>query len=76
MQQVFLLDLFGWLGVLPGIRPSEAEVVDYKEFVAWLTNRSAQYTVGTDGWMTPFDLKTLWLGFEDRSQSSLAAAFF
>eukprot|EP00913_Durusdinium_trenchii_P010373 g9726.t1 len=34
-------------------------VVDYKEFVAWLTNRSAQYTVGTDGWISPFDLKTM-----------------
>lgn len=34
-------------------------VIDYREFVGWLTNRLAQYTVGDDGWITDFDLKGL-----------------
>mmetsp|Transcript_73504 Transcript_73504/g.172163 ORF Transcript_73504/g.172163 Transcript_73504/m.172163 type:complete len:505 (+) Transcript_73504:53-1567(+) len=34
-------------------------VIDYREFMGWLTNRLAQYTIGDDGWITDFDLKEL-----------------
>eukprot|EP00931_Biecheleriopsis_adriatica_P077918 TRINITY_DN51395_c0_g1_i1.p1 TRINITY_DN51395_c0_g1~~TRINITY_DN51395_c0_g1_i1.p1 ORF type:complete len:554 (-),score=139.18 TRINITY_DN51395_c0_g1_i1:29-1690(-) len=34
-------------------------IIDFKEFVAWITDRQAQSTVGEDGWIEKFDLKSL-----------------
>ncbi|CAE7248778.1 epsE [Symbiodinium natans] len=42
---------------MQGLQTSPSQVIDYREFVGWLTNRVAQYTVGDDGWITDFDLK-------------------
>jgi len=34
-------------------------LIDFKEFVGWLTDREADRTVGNDGWIEKFDIHTL-----------------
>ncbi|CAE7193604.1 unnamed protein product, partial [Symbiodinium pilosum] len=45
--------------LLAVIDTNQDGLIDFREFVAWITDRRADRTVGNDGWIERFDVKTL-----------------
>ena len=45
--------------LLAVIDKNQDGLIDYKEFVGWLTDREADRTVGKDGWIEAFDIQAL-----------------
>ena len=45
--------------LLAVIDTNQDGLIDFKEFVAWLTDRKADQTIGNDGWIEKFDINAL-----------------